>query len=36
MSAWPQEVRELERTRPKQAQKLRQKLDRLQELTEGD
>jgi hypothetical protein len=33
LAAWPQEVQELKRTRPKQAGKLEQKLDRLKELT---
>ena len=32
LAAWPQEIQELERTRPKQAKKLQQKLDRLREL----
>ena len=36
LAVWPQEIKELERTRPKQAQKLQSKLERLQELTEGD
>ena len=36
LEAWPQEIKELERTRPKQAQKLQSKLERLKELTEGD
>ena len=36
LAAWPQEIRELmKRGRPKQAQKLREKLDRLRELAEG-
>ena len=35
LESWPLEIQELERTRPKQAEKLQQKLDRLQELTEG-
>jgi hypothetical protein len=35
LTAWPTEIRELERRgRPKQAEKLQDKLDRLQELTE--
>ena len=33
MQAWEQEIGELRTTRPKQAHKLRQKLDRLVELT---
>jgi hypothetical protein len=33
LESWPQEVQELNRTRPKQAKKLQQKLDRLRELT---
>jgi hypothetical protein len=32
MGAWPQEIKELETTGPKQAQKLQAKLGRLQEL----
>jgi hypothetical protein len=38
LSAWPQEIQELERIgRPRKAEKLQGKLDRLQELTErGD
>ena len=35
LESWPQEIKELERTRPKQAEKLQQKLDRLRELMEG-
>jgi hypothetical protein len=35
LSAWPQEIQELRSTRPKQAERLEQKLNRLQELTEG-
>ena len=35
LAAWPKEIQELKRTRPKQAEKLRDKLNRLQELTEG-
>jgi hypothetical protein len=35
LGAWPNEIQELERIgRPKQAEKLQDKLDRLQELTE--
>jgi prefoldin subunit 5 len=30
---WPQEIQELKTTRPKQAQKLKEKLDRLRELS---
>ena len=30
LNAWPLKVQELKRTRPKQAEKLQQKLDRLQ------
>jgi hypothetical protein len=33
LAAWPQEIQELKRTRPKQAEKLQDKLDKLQELT---
>jgi hypothetical protein len=34
--SWPQEIQELERIgRPRRAQKLQEKLDRLQELMEG-
>jgi hypothetical protein len=33
LESWPQEIQELKRTRPKQAEKLQDKLDRLQELT---
>jgi hypothetical protein len=36
LAAWPQEVEELKRARPKQAEKLQQKLDRLRELMKGD
>ena len=32
LESWPQEIQELNRTRPKQAKKLQQKLDRLREL----
>jgi Fic family protein len=35
LESWPKEIQELKRTRPKQAEKLRDKLNRLQELTEG-
>jgi hypothetical protein len=35
LESWPQEIQELERSRLKQAEKLRSKLERLQELTEG-
>jgi hypothetical protein len=35
LAVWPQEIRELKRTRPKQAEKLQEKLDRLRELMEG-
>jgi hypothetical protein len=35
LAAWPKEIEELKRTRPKQAEKLQQKVDKLQELTEG-
>jgi hypothetical protein len=35
LASWPQEIKQLERIgRPKQAEKLQQKLDRLKELTE--
>ncbi len=33
LSAWPQEIQKLKRTRPKQADKLRDKLNRLRELS---
>lgn len=37
LESWPKEIQELKRIgRPKQAEKLQEKLDRLQELTEGD
>jgi hypothetical protein len=37
LNAWPEEVKELERIgRPKQAQKVQDKLDRLQDLTERE
>ena len=36
MQAWEQAVGELEATRPKQAQKLKEKLERLRELTYTD
>ena len=35
LAAWPQEIQELKRTRPKKAEKLQGKLDRLRELAEG-
>jgi phosphotransacetylase len=35
LAAWPQEIQELRTTRPKQAEKLQSKLDRLQELMNG-
>jgi hypothetical protein len=36
LELWPHEIKELRRVgRPKQAEKLQDKLDRLQELTEG-
>jgi Fic family protein len=35
LESWPKEIQELKRTRPKQAEKLRDKLNRLQELTDG-
>ena len=36
LNAWPQQIHELmKRGKPKQAQKLQQKLDMLRELTEG-
>ena len=35
LESWPIEIQELKRTRPTQAEKIQQKLDRLQELTEG-
>jgi hypothetical protein len=36
LAAWPQEIKELRRIgRPRQARKLQDKLDRLQELMEG-
>jgi hypothetical protein len=36
LESWPREIQELNRTRPRQADKIQQKLDRLQELKEGD
>ena len=36
LTAWEQEIGELEATRPKQAQKLKEKLERLRELTYTD
>jgi hypothetical protein len=36
LTAWEQEIGELEATRPKQAQKLKEKLERLRELTYRD
>ena len=36
MTAWQREIGELETTRPKQAQKLKEKLERLRELTYTD
>lgn len=36
LAAWPKEIQELRRVgRPKRAEKLQEKLDRLRELTEG-
>ncbi len=35
LAAWPKEIQELKRTRPKQAAKLQQKLGKLQELIKG-
>ena len=35
LQSWPQEIQELKRTRPKQAEKLQSKLDKLQELNDG-
>jgi hypothetical protein len=32
LATWPKEIQELKQTRPKQAEKLKDKLDRLQEL----
>ena len=32
LESWPQEIQELKRTRPRQAEKLQDKLDRLREL----
>jgi hypothetical protein len=34
LTTWPREIAELQRTRPKQAEKLQDKLDQLWELTE--
>lgn len=36
LESWPQEIQELKRSRPRQAEKLQDKLYRLQELTEVD
>jgi hypothetical protein len=33
LESWPREIQELKSTRPKQADKLQQKLDKLRELT---
>ena len=33
LESWPQEIPELNRTRPKQAEKLQNKLERLRDLT---
>jgi prefoldin subunit 5 len=35
LESWPQEVKELKKARPKQAEKLQSKSKRLHELTEG-
>ena len=35
LKSWPQEIQELSMNRPKQAEKLQDKLNRLHELTEG-
>ena len=35
LESWPQEVKELKKARPKQAEKLQTKSKRLHELTEG-
>jgi hypothetical protein len=36
MTAWERQIGELQTTRPKQAEKLQRKLDRLQDLTHTD
>jgi hypothetical protein len=36
LETWPQEIQKLKRTRPKQAEKLRQKLDKLQRMMKCD
>ena len=35
LESWPREIQELKKTRPKQAEKLQSKLDKLQELMKG-
>jgi hypothetical protein len=35
LESWPREIQELNKARPKQAEKLQSKLERLKELTEG-
>jgi hypothetical protein len=35
LESWPEQIQELRSTRPKQAERLEQKLNRLRELTEG-
>ena len=36
LESWPQEIQELKRTRPKQAEKLQQKLDKLHRMMKGE
>jgi hypothetical protein len=35
LESWPRQIQELHRTKPKQAEKLQSKLEKLRELTEG-
>jgi hypothetical protein len=35
LESWPRQIQELKKARPKQAEKLQSKLERLKELTEG-
>jgi hypothetical protein len=36
LESWPTEIQEMKRTRPKQAEKLQQKIDKLQRMMKGE
>jgi hypothetical protein len=36
LATWPKQIKELKQTKPKQAEKLQSKLDKLQKLNEGE